>query len=98
MEIFRTDGGGKSVTDERLSNLLVEFCKLEPNLLKKIISIRDHKGTLMIEIEQSDFSVIDLVFYLFSYLWIKENEYLVQIYINDICVEGYDKGCRYYGR
>jgi hypothetical protein len=95
MEIFRTDGGGKSETDERLSKVLVQFCKLEPKKLTKIKSIRDHKGTLMIDLV--DRSEVDLYYHLFSYLWYKQCEYLVSIYVDGICLMGFDEGGKYHG-
>jgi hypothetical protein len=90
MEIFRTDGGGKSINDERLSKLLVKFCKTAPKLVKKVDEIRDHKGTLMVQIKDKEDA--DVFYHLFSYLWYLQCEHAVSIYYNNICIVGYDLG------
>jgi len=90
MEVFRTDNGGKSVTNERMSKLLIEFCKVAPDLVDKVILIRDHKGDLMVEVSTDEYC-FELFYHLFSYLWLNQGEYNVSIYFQDVCVIGYHK-------
>jgi hypothetical protein len=90
MEIFRTDGGGKSIYNKRLSKLLVNFCKTAPRLVKKVSEIRDHKGTLMVQIKDKEDA--DVFYHLFSYLWQIRGEHAVSIFYDGVCVIGYNLG------
>jgi len=93
MEVFRTDGGGRSDHDERLTELLIEFCKIAPDKVINITKIHDHKGDLKIEVNpNSNIDYYNLEIYnLFSYLWSKQNEHNVSVYMNDVCFIGHDK-------
>jgi hypothetical protein len=96
MEIFRTDGGGRTDNDERLTRVLIEVCKFEPDLVKKITLINDHKGNLMVKLIDDEMYLI--AYYLFSYLWVKNHDYNVSIYVKNYCVIGYDEVGTYDGR
>ena len=91
MEIYRTDGSGKSYNDERLKSLVYDLCKIDPILITKIDTIKDHKGELMVYFNDrfSTNNFIETFYYLFKYLWMLQNEYQVSIFYKSICVIGY---------
>jgi hypothetical protein len=92
MEIFRTDGSGRIENDERLNHLISEITRIDKDILSYITLIRDHKGTLMIKVNNNQNDVIEWVYLFFKYLWFKQNEYLIEIYYNNVCRKGDNLG------
>lgn len=94
MEIYRTDGGGKSLVDERLYNLTKEINKVALNKFFECIDvIRDHKGILMVKVNdnlKNEWFDLEYIYSVFLTFWYNEHEYLVSIYKDNICVYGYD--------
>jgi hypothetical protein len=84
MEIFRTDGSGRSYTNERLFNLVKNVNK---NTLKgffdNILIINDHKGDLYVNLKDVQFLDIDYYYSVFKTFWYLENEYNVKILVNE---------------
>lgn len=102
MEIFRTDGGGKTHRDERLCKLLVNFCKTAPHFIKDIEIIRDHKGHLMVvlnDIKEEPFYEVEItiqcIYNLFNFFWLSEYENELSVFYKNKCVIGNMKGETY---
>lgn len=95
MEIYRTDGGGKSHYNKRLFDLVENISKEDSNILHSVIKINDHKGTLNVELCDSfNGCMIDVshIYSTFNTFWYQENEYLINIIHKGIVIFGYDKG------
>lgn len=93
MEIYRTAGGDKLSYDKRLIRVVREIEKLDSDILHSVEVIRDHKGTLTI-ILSNDIPVGYDGYVLHSCykIWIKENEYLVEVIVRgkenkSICID-----------
>ena len=81
MEIFRTDGGGKTFTNERLFRVVSKVEKyMIDYVLEDILIINDHKGTLNIHVKRLDH--IDYIASVFITFWAYENDFTVIIYFN----------------
>ena len=81
MEIFRTDGGGKTFTNERLFRVVSNVEKyMRDSAFKDILIINDHKGTLNIHVKRLDY--IDYIASVFITFWAYENDSTVIIYFN----------------
>lgn len=82
MEIFRTDGSGRTYSDERLFRLIknVELFT-EKNFFDCIDVINDHKGTLNVHFNKklNDF-YLNYYFSVFMVFWYFENEFLIEFY------------------
>ena len=97
MEIFRTDGGGKTFVDDRLFklvNLVNENKKEGLDIFEKIKYLNDHKGDLRIVLH-NDVDInncgFDYIYSIFRIFWENFNEYNVTVYSNGIGLIGYGK-------
>lgn len=89
MEIFRTDGGGKSYSNERLYNLISSVEKYtNDGFFDNIASIQDHKGNLMITLK--DLTDLEYTFSVFQTFWHYYNDFIVEIYFNGTIVKSSD--------
>lgn len=81
MEIFRTDGGGKTFTNERLFRVV---SKVEKYMLdfafQDIKVVNDHKGTLYVHVKTMKY--IDYIAGVFLTFWAYENDFIVIIVFN----------------
>jgi hypothetical protein len=81
MEVFRTDGGGKTFTDERLFRVVSKVEKyMMSSAFDNILTINDHKGTLIIHVKKLEY--IDYIAGVFLTFWAYENDYIVRMLIN----------------
>lgn len=81
MEVFRTDGGGKTFSNEILTKLVeltecYSVCSLE-----EIIKINDHKGPLNVYLNTDENSFY--WFYFFKTFWAFLHDYWVVVYVNN---------------
>lgn len=94
MEIYRTDGGGKIFVDERLNRVMQNIDKVVvDDFFECIDTVRDHKGTLLVSINEnykSQSLSLDYIYGVFLTFWTAENEQYVSIFFNDVCVAGYE--------
>jgi hypothetical protein len=81
MEVFRSDGAGKSYANERLNDL-VKLCETYSIYdLDEIEKINDHKGTLTVSLKKNTNAFY--WFYFFSTFWNYMHEYWIIIVCND---------------
>lgn len=89
MEIYRTDGGGKSFADERLFKLVKLInSNTHDGFFDDIKTIRDHKGHLMIILKNDFKNDLEYIFSVFLVFWHLLNDYQVSIYFDGFCVYG----------
>lgn len=82
MEIFRTDGGGKTFTNERLFRVVSKVEKyMLSDAFQEIKIVNDHKGTLYIHVKSLKY--IDYIASVFFTFWAYENDYIVIILFNE---------------
>ncbi len=82
MEIFRTDGSGKSYSNKRLFDLVSLVGEYtEDDFFINIKSINDHKGLLVIEI--NDLVNVEYTFSVFQTFWHTFNEYCIELRFNN---------------
>lgn len=82
MEIFRTDGGGKTFTNERLFRVVSKVEKYMLNFaFQEIKIVNDHKGNLYIHVKSIKY--IDYIASVFLTFWAYENDNIVIIVFND---------------
>ena len=81
MEVFRTDGGGKSFSNERLTELVRLIEKYSIESLDEIKIINDHKGILNVFLNTEENS--EYWFDLFKIFWAYLNDFNVIIYVNN---------------
>lgn len=96
MEIYRTDGGGKSFTNERLFKLVRDISQnTEEDFFEDVKIIRDHKGVLMIKIIEEHKNSIEYIYSVFLVFWHKHHDYHVSIYKKNTCVYGSNVGYKW---
>jgi len=79
MEIFRTDGGGRTDNDPRLLQIIGNVMNRIPNtsnVWKNVVSIEDNKGQLNIVLVEKFINTMDetFLYYLFMKEWDKIGE------------------------
>jgi hypothetical protein len=81
MEIFRTDGGGKTFTNERLFRVVSKVEKyMIDSAFEDILIVNDHKGLLKIHVNSLEY--VDYIASVFLTFWAYENDYTVVVYFN----------------
>ena len=88
MEIFRTDGGGRTENPIRLIATIAEVEKSIPQtdfIWSKILAINDHKGILKIVIYPGilNLEIETELKYFFGKAWKNQNEDFNKVIIND---------------
>ncbi len=71
MEIFRTDGGGRTENDPRLLQVIGNVMKHIPNtsnLWKNVVSVEDQKGDLIIVLREQFINTLDETFLYFHFM------------------------------
>ncbi len=89
MEIFRTDGGGRTQNPPRLIEVISKVMKTIPNtssLWDNIIKVEDHKGFLTITLNKKFINSMDetFLYYLFMKAWHEQSESFDNV---NICYE-----------
>lgn len=84
MEVFRTDGSGRTYSDERLFRLVKNVSQFtERKFFDNIEVINDHKGTLCVHLKEwLNGYYLNYYYSVFLVFWNYENEHIVNIYYN----------------
>ncbi len=88
MEIFRTDGSGRSYVNERLFSLVKNINENTlSDFFDNVLMINDHKGDLYVTLKDAKFLDVDYYYSVFKTFWYLEKEYNVRIVVNETIIK-----------